>query len=460
MTVILTASVSKSTVTNLWSEIYEDRAVKADRINIHAHLVLASLAGIYLAYLSFVSTIYYETFLFLAGIASLGFGILFVNYSSTRRLRRILGTLFDSILVTLYLFALSRYRNPDFLLYSHFFMIYFIIMIFTAFRRDPLLPLISGVANIAGFLILLYYLNPYSYTEIYRGFFIFNDVFIPKQQLTKTIFILLGSSALMFINFYQKKDTEKSIKILIDKMELDRDLELASDVQKNLLPADKDILPLKLTYRYKSARVVGGDFFELVKTSENKTTLLIADVAGHGVASALMATMLKVLILEANINDLEKPGALLNYLDETISNRYPSHHLTAQVFCFDTENQKVLYASAGHPPALFLPKNSKPFFGESKGSLLGFSLYKQTESDIEYTFEPEDRLVTYTDGIIETLNNNEIHYGTGRLLNVVKHYRNAEADSLCQNIINDVSSFSREEIPEDDIALVLIDYTV
>lgn len=179
------------------------------------------------------------------------------------------------------------------------------------------------------------------------------------------------------------------------------------DAQQAILIKPQELPDARFSVYFRSVLEAGGDFYDVLEQAGGLYTFLVADVAGHDISTSYIHPALKALF--------RQNCAPIYTLDETVvmMNRVLTRILPAEKYlsaCFLTVNRnagKVSWVNAGHPPALFLPKNGEPEFLEGDGELIGISegsLYRSQER----SFCPGDRIVLYTDGLVEWAENTSV----------------------------------------------------
>jgi serine phosphatase RsbU (regulator of sigma subunit) len=181
-------------------------------------------------------------------------------------------------------------------------------------------------------------------------------------------------------------------------------MEIAREIQSSILPRSLPAIPgLHLAVRYVPMAAVAGDFYDVAVQDKNRMCILVADVSGHGVGAALIASMVKVAFA-AQKHALSDPAHVLSGINRTLADKLENSFVTACCVVLDTDAGSVRYASAGHPPIL-LHRRTEPGIQElaDNGMILGpFPEAVYTSTALQ--MEAGDRLILYTDGIVETRN--------------------------------------------------------
>jgi sigma-B regulation protein RsbU (phosphoserine phosphatase) len=243
-------------------------------------------------------------------------------------------------------------------------------------------------------------------------------------------------------------------------MAINNELEMAHELQLSILPsATPKIEGLDIAARYIPMSAVAGDFYDFISVDEKHLGVLIADVSGHGLPAALIASMLKVALSAQSPNAFD-PARVLAGLNQSLCGMFQGHYVTAAYLFVDLEKAIVTYAGAGHPPLLLWRKRegmAREF--EQNGLILG-PFAKATYSSIQLPLEAGDRLFLYTDGILEFQNPAMEEFGRDRLRQFIEANQGLSADRLVETLISQLWRWA-EQAPGlaqlDDITFVAID---
>lgn len=276
-----------------------------------------------------------------------------------------------------------------------------------------------------------------------------------------------------FYNFDALEKANKSEKRVNNKLKIinselqvayariNKDLEHARTIQQGLLPQDLEDTPeIKLGTYYLSADAVGGDYYDVFNIAPGIYGLVVADVSGHGVASALIMSMGKVLLKTFSQNEYS-PAKTLEKINQTFLSEIKTDHFVTFFYAIlDTNRKSLRFTSAGHCPIILLDRKT----GTSKqikadGLFLGvFPDMMLHESEINYV-PGTVRLVLYTDGLIEAKKETDEMYGVERLRLITENTLDLSPKRTVHAILDDQKSFCGEKIsPEDDITLLVIDF--
>jgi sigma-B regulation protein RsbU (phosphoserine phosphatase) len=237
---------------------------------------------------------------------------------------------------------------------------------------------------------------------------------------------------------------------------IESELEIARQIQASILPAaTPEADTLRIAASYLPMTAVGGDFYEFVQVDRHRIGFLVADVSGHGVPAALISTMLKVAMQTVE-SCSDRPAEVLRGLNRVLTGQLRGQLISAAYLWIDTELKKVWYSSAGHPPLLrWRAETLEPI--ESNGLLFG--VLPDTEYPVsEMALNAGDRLLLYTDGVVEPENAGGEAFGARELERVVRKYARDTPAELSSRLLEELRHWQPAPVPQqDDITLLVID---
>jgi sigma-B regulation protein RsbU (phosphoserine phosphatase) len=204
---------------------------------------------------------------------------------------------------------------------------------------------------------------------------------------------------------------------------------------------------------------VAGDLYDFPPASPDCIAVFVADVVGHGVPAALVAAMVKTAISRRCGHDSE-PATVIAGLNAILCDEAREQYATALYLRLDTVSGVGRYSAAAHPPPLLWRrgKQSLEVLGET-GLLLGVRP-KEAYADSEFSFEAGDRLLLYTDGLLEAENAAGESFGNAALGTFIKERQEFGAEQFVDLLLKEVLAWSRDGTragQEDDITIVVID---
>src|SRR5579871_4272343 len=241
---------------------------------------------------------------------------------------------------------------------------------------------------------------------------------------------------------------------------LDAELQIARQIQASTLPQQlPKLADLDIAARYVPMTSVAGDFYDFLPDGPNRLGVLIADVAGHGVGAALIASMVKVAFA-AQFEHVRDPAKLLSEVNMALCGKFEEQYVTAAYVYVNCERNVVAYAGGGHPPLMIASRADGIVRRvEENGPILGM-FAEAPYSAIEIPFRPGDRLFLYTDGAFEAMNTSNEEYGKARVEQFLKSHLTMSADALSTAFLSDLSRWSGHSQggQDDDITFVVLDY--
>ena len=291
------------------------------------------------------------------------------------------------------------------------------------------------------------------------------------------ICFILGMSLLKETSNSQLK--ESITNNIVNNKNQKNELDIARRVQQALISYDNPKLEkIKITKLCIPAESIGGDFYTFIdkvnynpiqkdalpgvikytQEQENYLGIAIGDVAGHGISSALVMALSAGLI-DKIASQNHSAGKVLTRANEDIrkfiANSQVSH-LTCLFGFLNTDSLEFKYAKAGHHPALVLHQNKTIDTLEAKGIFLGMFENEKYEEQ-SYQLKHGDRLILYTDGIIEASNTNGEIYGLDRMKKLLKKMAPSTIENVKNSIFKEINIFSKGKITKDDQTLIIIE---
>ena len=250
---------------------------------------------------------------------------------------------------------------------------------------------------------------------------------------------------------------KKSIEEHNEFIKLKHEIQLAHEIHNSVVIQDiPELDNIHIAHAYIPTREMGGDFYDVITLDNDKAGIIIADVTGHGIPAAIVCAMLKMAFLN-NKHLALHPAQLLTMLNKDLYNNIKENYITAAYALIDTKNKTLKVSSAGHWPPLLIKKQGSLFNTWPKGFPIGWvdnGIYK--EAGIHY--ESGDKILLYTDGIIEAKNPNNKIFGFESLLDYCIHNHLKDPESFANGLIQSLfiwgdidssSSFS------DDVTLII-----
>ncbi len=242
---------------------------------------------------------------------------------------------------------------------------------------------------------------------------------------------------------------------------VDKELEIARQIQSSILPrAVPSIAGLEIAARYLPMSAVAGDFYDFLPLDSQQLGIFVADVTGHGVPAALIASMLKGAFAGQKAH-AQHPELVLVGLNEALCGKFEKHFVTAAYLYADLGAKIVRYAGAGHPPLLLSKRsNGEVRSVEQNGFFLGM-FPEAVYSSIEISLQQGDRCVLYTDGLPESTNAKGEEFGLPRCKQFLGSHSRLPCRELADQLLGEIACWSARSSgrpQEDDMTLIVIDW--
>src|SRR5215467_14990821 len=239
--------------------------------------------------------------------------------------------------------------------------------------------------------------------------------------------------------------------------QVEQELQLAERVQQSLAPKSLTWGGVSVEAYYQPVWSIGGDY-GLVKPRDDRLDVLVCDVSGHGISSALIANR----IYSETMAEIERGsdlGSMLRHL-----NHFAVQHLASSATYFtvaalrlDGARRSLQFAGAGHPPAMIVRRGQSLKLLESKNMVLGlFEDAVNSDASIETTLQKNDRVIIYTDGLTENFNSKHEMLGVDGLKEIVADTSSLPLVEMKTQILHRVEAW-RDGPAADDVSLVLVE---
>jgi len=250
---------------------------------------------------------------------------------------------------------------------------------------------------------------------------------------------------------------ERARKAEMEKAILEEEILLAQKIQFALLPGR---LPATKTaavaYKYVPMLGIGGDFVDIYhRPDAGIMGMFICDVSGHGISAALMATMVK-MSLSTWGETLDRPSDTLMNIQNSMSGKLGNNFITAGISFIDLKTGRLVYSSAGHPPALILRSGGDVEVINPRGrfiSELPAARFEETESELR----PGDKMVLYTDGVIEA-RKGAVMLGDSGFHDLIREHTAKTPEAICGKVYDYVSGYTEGGL-EDDFTIMVLSMT-
>ena len=244
----------------------------------------------------------------------------------------------------------------------------------------------------------------------------------------------------------------------ISKQKIEEELQIARKIQMGLLPQSINTIEgMEISGFYNPAKIIGGDFYDVIKLSESKMLVIVADVSGKGIPAALYMSKVQAMIQFA-AKIFQTPKEILIEVNKQIHQKIDrKSFITTIIALFDLEKMTVRICRAGHNPVIY-SVNGKLNLLKNKGMGLGLESEKFFDDYLEETeinISPDNMFVFYSDGLTEAMNKNREEFGTDKMIDIIYDNRQFACSLIQKEIITSVDNFRGSAEQNDDITLVV-----
>jgi sigma-B regulation protein RsbU (phosphoserine phosphatase) len=239
-------------------------------------------------------------------------------------------------------------------------------------------------------------------------------------------------------------------------LSIEKELEVARQLQLSILPTSvPEVGNVRIAVAYRPMTAVAGDFYEFIFVDRKRVGFLVADVTGHGVPAALIASMIKVAT-QSIVPCAHDPRAVLRGLNHILFRQLRDQLVTAAYLWLDTDKSEALYSAAGHPPLLRW-REGKLERIESNGLLFGV-IADPDYPVCDLPIQSGDRFLLYTDGVIEPENARGDPFGEWQLEEVLRRNQSRPPSELSDQLLSEIRLWQPAALDQqDDITLIVID---
>ncbi|MCL4116573.1 UNVERIFIED_CONTAM: hypothetical protein GTU68_012214 [Idotea baltica] len=265
------------------------------------------------------------------------------------------------------------------------------------------------------------------------------------------IMVSVTSQAAMAIEHMQLAER------LSQRKALDRELEVANQIQQSFLPGKKpEIEGYQFANYYKPAENVGGDYYDYIAMPDGRIAIAVADVSGKGVPAALLMARLCSMARVQILANRSPARALIGLNDEFAEHNLNERMVTMVIGMLDPQKHELVIASAGHPAMLLRHRSGKieTIGSRDEGIPLGV-VDRQTISETAVQLEPGATCLLYSDGINEAMNDSKDCFTTARMTRYLETHSDT-ADGLTNGLVASVDKFVGDAKQHDDMCIVCI----
>jgi len=258
---------------------------------------------------------------------------------------------------------------------------------------------------------------------------------------------------------YTYEDLAPHVKRIVERERVKAEIDAANRIQAALLPVDApEVSGAEFASHYRAATEIGGDYFDFLPMPSGEIGIAFGDVSGHGLTSGIVMAMAKSALL-VQVGYDPSPKAVMNVLNDIVMKTAPKRILMTFFFgLLDPETQTLRFSSAGHlDPYVYRAAAKRLEALSSWGFPLGV---RRREAFTEHSvdFDSGDRLILYSDGLIEAIDDDGDPYGFERFEKTILSCGHMHAEDIKKTLLNSIRKFTRNRPPEDDQTLVVVSF--
>jgi Stage II sporulation protein E (SpoIIE) len=342
--------------------------------------------------------------------------------------------------------------NPYSLLVSSGYAMIFIILALSPLQLDPLRSIFTGLLGTLGYAALVIYVittadapGPY-----------------PNAMLVSlTIMLAIATIAVTFVTVEIRKYVFGTIRELETRRlneQLNKDMGIARDIQRGLLPQTKPTLPgYQIAAISRAADLAGGDYYDWQPISDNRMIISLADVTGHGVGPALVTAACRAYVRALVSHHPELHNVMDRINNLLHSDLSDGRFVTFAMLDIDVDTHQAIFLSAGHGPTMLMnAEDGSTDSYNAQGMPLGIFDNQELDQAIRFSFKPGDVFVIFSDGFFETHNTEGELFGVARLEKIIRENRHKSADEILDQMDKSIALWQGDQPQQDDITGIVI----
>jgi serine phosphatase RsbU (regulator of sigma subunit) len=274
-------------------------------------------------------------------------------------------------------------------------------------------------------------------------------------------FVVIGVGALMTKRevVYRYEDLAPHVKRIVERERVKAEIDAANRIQAALLPqVSPELIGATVASHYRAATEIGGDYFDFLPRPNGEVGIAFGDVAGHGLTSGIVMAMAKAALL-VQVDVDPSPRTVMNVLNGIVMKTAPKRMMMTFFFgLLDPRTHQLRFSSAGHlDPYVFRAETQRLEALSSWGFPLGVRR-REPFRELIVDFLPGDRLILYSDGLIEAVDDDGEPFGFERFERTILDAGHLSADDIKKTLLSAIRKFTRNRPPEDDQTLVVVGF--
>lgn len=304
---------------------------------------------------------------------------------------------------------------------------------------------------------------PADKTTLERVFYVNGEAKQKYLEFTSRPIQYQGQKLVLVIIYDVTDIEEKNIELKKKQEQIEADLKAAAAIQRSLLPnALPDIPKIGIAWRFEPSGQIGGDIFNVQPLGDSSIGVYMLDVCGHGVPGALIASSVSQFLQTrrdypaVRLRPLD-PGTMVDRLNQNFPFERFESYFSIVYATIDFQRATLSHCCAGHPQPILLPHGGPVQELETSGPAIGL----QSAPHFGYTsrqLAPGERLVLYTDGLVECRNSRDEMFGKKNLLDALVGHRERPLQQMVDSVYSAMKDHLSDLEPDDDISLMAVEY--
>ncbi|MDY0039044.1 MAG: PP2C family protein-serine/threonine phosphatase [Desulforhabdus sp.] len=296
-----------------------------------------------------------------------------------------------------------------------------------------------------------------------RAFYIDGKPVVKYLDISTRHITFQGRKMILLILYDVTELETQKLELQKRQDQIERDLKAAAGIQRSLLPQFPPANgAVKMAWHFEPSRQIGGDIFNIHYPSDDRVDIYILDVCGHGVSAALVAVSVSQFLhskknLSKHHLKRRSPKKILDSLEQAFPFEHFDTYFTLLYMTINLSQGTLTYGSAGHPPPVLLRRNGEIEVLDLHGPAIGFgngSIFKHEEKSLQ----PGDKVVLYTDGILEAQNPGGELFGKHRFYEALAGCAKSSAKQTTKKIYSEVKTFTEETEFDDDVSILVLKF--
>jgi serine phosphatase RsbU (regulator of sigma subunit) len=288
----------------------------------------------------------------------------------------------------------------------------------------------------------------------------------PAYSAAQTALLLVSLSAVSLLaisysNIRAKLEEVRAARAVeqYQRRLLEDQLDIARSFQQVLLPKeDIDIPGAEVASSYRTAQKVGGDYFDYMMIDENRIAVILCDVSGHGIASAMGMVNIRSIFRTLLLGEFDSPSSTMRKANNILTKEFRDDQFaTLSFYIYDQSTHDLHYCNAGLPHAVHFSDESGTIREiESIALPLGVVADNDQYVDKTVSLGKGDLFIAYTDGIVEAMNSSRDEFGRSRLLAAISRNSDKSPQAVNDAIVQDIDDFTVDWQVNDDRSIITL----